>query len=118
MPTKSYPNDIFDQGRSVLQAWRSIDPALKVGDLAPEALEADLSRVEPVLARIERLEAEFADARDQRETLSQDIWDKVKRLRRGVQAIYGDDSSQYNIVGGTRVSDRKPNARKPAAPAS
>ncbi len=115
MPTKSYPNDVIEQGRSVLEAWRSIDPAFKVGDLAPEALEADLNQILPALALIERLEAQLTEARNQREAFSIAIWDKVKRLRRGVQAIYGDDSSQYQVVGGTRVSDRKPVTRKVTA---
>ena len=118
MPTKSYPNDIIDQGQSVLAAWRSIDPNLKIGDLAPEALEADLNLAAPNTALINRLEAELAEARNQREAFCQNIWDKVKRARRGVQAIYGDDSSQFDIIGGTRVSDRKAPARKSApAPA-
>lgn len=116
MSTKSFPKDVIDQGRAVLEAWRSIDPAFKVGDLAAEALEADLNQVAQIGAKIDRLDAESSDARTQREAFCQDIWDKVKRLRRGVQAIYGDDSSQYKVVGGTRVSDRKPVARKVAAP--
>ena len=115
MPSKTYPSDVIDQGRNVLEAWRSIDPALKVGDLAAEALESDLNLITPNTALINRLEAELSEARNQREAISQAVWDKVKRLRRGVQAIYGDDSSQYDTVGGTRVSDRKPRVRKSVA---
>jgi hypothetical protein len=115
MPTKSFPYDVLDQGRAVLEAWRSIDPALKVGDMAAEALEADLNQAVPIDARIKRLEAELAEARTERESLWQAIWDKIKRARRGMQSIFGDDSPQYKIIGGTRVSDRKPTARKSAA---
>ena len=118
MSNPSYPRDIVEQGHSILEAWRSIDPALKVGDLAAEALETDLNQIASNTALVNRLEAQLADARNQREALGQAIWDKVKRLRRGVQAIYGDDSSQYDIVGGTRVSDRKPATRKVAPPAT
>ena len=42
------------------------------------------------------------------------IWDKVKRVRNGMKAIYGDDSSQYEMIGGTRLSERKAPARKAA----
>jgi hypothetical protein len=112
MTSKSYPNDVIEQGRAILEAWRSIDPAFKVGDLTTDALEVDLNQVLPALALIDRLESQLTEARNQREALSASIWDKVKRLRRGVQAVYGDDSSQYEVVGGTRVSDRKPAARK------
>jgi hypothetical protein len=44
------------------------------------------------------------------------LWDKVKRVRKGVKANYGDDSSQYEMVGGTRTSERQPRTRK-AVPA-
>lgn len=39
--------------------------------------------------------------------------DKAKRIRSGVKAEYGDDSTEYENVGGKRASDRK----KPAAKA-
>jgi len=118
MSNQSYPRKIVEQGHSILEAWRSIDPALKVGDLAAEALEADLNQIASNSALLDRLDAQLAEAHNQREALSQAVWDKVKRLRRGVQAIYGDNSSQYDIVGGTRVSDRKPATRKVAPPAA
>jgi hypothetical protein len=40
------------------------------------------------------------------------LWDKVKRLRNGVKGTFGDDSTPYELVGGTRLSDRKPYRRK------
>ena len=39
------------------------------------------------------------------------------RARMGIKVIYGDDSSQYEMVGGTRLSDRKTVARKAATTA-
>ncbi len=41
----------------------------------------------------------------------------IKRLRLGVKAEYGDNSDEYEKVGGTRASERKkPAAKKVAAP--
>jgi len=115
MSAQTYPHDVIQQGQSVLEAWRKIDPALKVGDLAPEALEAVLTQVSQNTTKINRIKAESAEAHNERKALSKDVWDKIKRVRRGIQAIYGDDSSQFDIVGGTRISDRKPNTRKATA---
>ena len=53
------------------------------------------------------------DVRATRDAVCQAAWDKVKRLRAGVKATYGDDSKQYEVIGGTRVSDRKPLRRSP-----
>jgi len=39
-------------------------------------------------------------------------WDKVKRVRAGVKANYGDDSQQFEMVGGTRTSERKAPTRR------
>jgi hypothetical protein len=75
-----------------------------------------LNQVSQNTTKINRIKAESTEAHNERKALSQDIWDKIKRVRRGIQAIYGDDSSQFDIVGGTRVSDRKSNARKAVAP--
>lgn len=33
-------------------------------------------------------------------------------MRSGVKGNYGDDSTQYEFVGGTRMSERKTRARK------
>ena len=43
------------------------------------------------------------------------MWDKIKRVRAGVKANYGDDSQQYEMVGGTRTSERKQRVRKAVA---
>ncbi len=37
----------------------------------------------------------------------------IKRLRTGVKAEYGDDSTEYEKVGGKRSSERKAPVRKP-----
>lgn len=50
--------------------------------------------------------------RNQRDALIAMTWDQVKRVRTGVKGIYGDDSSEYEMVGGTRLSDRKPRSRQ------
>jgi hypothetical protein len=40
---------------------------------------------------------------------------QVKRVRNGVKANYGDDSSQLEMVRGTLTSERKPRTRKAVA---
>jgi hypothetical protein len=40
------------------------------------------------------------------------VWDKVKRVRAGVKSIYGDDSSEWEMIGGTRLSERKSPTRR------
>ncbi len=115
MTQKPYPTDVLAQAQSVLEAWKQIDPALKFGDLTTNALSAEIDQAAPIESQIANLEAQLTSLRNQRDSLYQSIWDKVKRTRAAIKGIYGDDSSQYEMVGGTRMSERKPRTRKPAA---
>jgi len=68
-----------------------------------------------IQSQMNSLEAQLTNLRDQRDDLNAVIWGEVKRVRTGVKGQYGDDSPQYEMVGGTRLSERKPVPRKKAA---
>ncbi|HJZ47095.1 MAG TPA: hypothetical protein VKE41_08005 [Roseiflexaceae bacterium] len=57
----------------------------------------------------------MTDLRNKRDERLIRIWDVVKRARATVKGAYGDDSSEYELVGGTRVSERKRAGRRQAA---
>ena len=78
---------------------------LAFGTLTPVALTADITAATA-------LEAQLTDKRNQRDALYTAMWDKVKRVRAGVKANYGYDSSQYEMIGGTRLSERKAPTRR------
>jgi hypothetical protein len=116
MPGKPYPTDVVAQGQAVLEAWLSIDPQLKVGSQTPDSLEGKLAQSAPIERQIDKLDALLTDMRNQRDALCAEIWDVAKRVRATVKGVYGDDSSQYEMIGGTRLSERKPvSRRQPAA---
>jgi hypothetical protein len=112
MPRKVYPSDVVTQAQDVLVGWGQVSATLAFGTLNPAALTADIAAAAPLESEITRLENQLADKRNQRDILFNGMWDKIKRVRSGVKANYGDDSQQYEMVGGTRMSDRKPRVRK------
>ncbi len=118
MPGKTYPTDVLEQAQSVLDAWNQINNELVFGDLKNNALASDISQAGPLQSQMSALEIQLTNLRNQRDSLYQSIWDKVKRVRAGVKGIYGDDSSQYEMVGGTRLSERKPITRKATTPSA
>jgi len=112
MTKKPFPTDVLEQAQSVANAWEQINEEMTFGDLTFSALAGDLSNAAPIQSQIDSLETQLTNLRNQRDELFLSIWDKVKRARNGVKANYGDDSSQYEIVGGTRLSERKSPTRK------
>lgn len=115
MPGKPYPTDILEQARSVYDAWRQINEEMTFGDLNASMLAADIENSGPIEEQITNLDTQLTNLRNQRDALYTAMWEKLKRVRAGVKANYGDDSSQYEMVGGTRKSERKTPTRKAAA---
>jgi hypothetical protein len=115
MNERNYPPTVLSQAKVLAQALKNIDPTLQVGDLTNAALEADLEKGVAIQRTLNILEIQLTDQRNKRDALYGEIWKKVKRLRAGVKAIYGDDSSEYEMAGGTRLSERKPRTRKKPA---
>ncbi len=112
MTKKPFPTDVLEQAQSVSNAWAQINDEMTFGDLTFSTLASDLSNAAPIQSQIDSLETQLTNLRNQRDELFLSIWDKVKRVRNGVKANYGDDSSQYEMVGGTRLSERKSPVRK------
>jgi chromosome segregation ATPase len=117
MARKPYPPNTIKQAQTVLDKWKQINPSMTLGDLTQAGLEANMNKELSIQSRMTALKAELTDLQNQRDATCTDIWDQVKRVRSGVKAIYGDDSSQYEMIGGTRRSERKRPVRKTAASA-
>lgn len=114
MAKRFFPTDVFDQAKRVLDAWNQIDNQLTFGKLDIAALVMEINQARGVDEQITSLKNQLTDLRNQRQHLSLSTWDKIKRVRASIKGIYGDDSSQYEMVGGTRLSERKSSARKTA----
>ena len=112
MPSKPFPSDVLKQAQEVSNALTRISSTLAFGTLNAAALTADITSLTSIQSQIAVLELQLTDLRNQREAVSVACWDKVKRFRSGVKASYGDDSSQFELIGGTRTSDRKSPVRK------
>ena len=114
MNERNYPPNVVEQAKALAEALKTIDKAFKVGELTNAALDADLEKAAAAKNLLNSLEIQITDQRNQRDAAYGELWQKVKRMRAGVKAIYGDDSSQYEMAGGTRLSERKPRTRKKA----
>jgi len=107
MTRKPYPTDILSQAIEVQVAWSEIDEGMTFGKLDMGGLGTDINHLRTIEQSLTVLETQLTEMRNQRHELCQTTWDKVKRVRAGVKSFFGDDSAQYDLIGGTRVSERK-----------
>ena len=113
MPGVNYPNDALQQAQNAIQVMKNIDPSFQVGGASLAELEKAVNLALANQDKITSLKSQMTDLRNQDGALTAEVWDMLKRLRAGVKAAYGDDSSQYEMMGGTRLSERKKAAKKP-----
>jgi len=115
MSKRMYPPDVLEQARSVQEGWSQIDENLAFGNLNLGELVTGINQIRVVENSVERLEKQLTEMRNQRDSLYLTTWDRVKRARASIKGLYGDDSTQYELVGGTRLSERK-SVRRTAPP--
>lgn len=112
MASRSYPTDILEQTVDTLAACRQINPELQAGPLTQAALGEAISEAQQLQSQIASLELQLSDLRTKREAQLTNLWDIVKRVRNTVKGLFGDDSAEYKLVGGTRLSDRRRPVRR------
>ena len=119
MPGTTFPKDVIKQAEDVEQAIQQINPGFKVGDdVSLAALQKAIGLADANRSKISSLQAQLTDELNQRVTVNAALWDVIKRMRGGVKSAYGDNSSQYEMVGGTRLSEKKKGGRKKATPST
>jgi ATP-dependent 26S proteasome regulatory subunit len=115
MAKKYFPVDLPQQAASIQDAWARIDSKMTLGKVSLTNLATDINTLRGIEADMVALENQMTALRDQRQAVQQATWDKLKSARAMIKVIYGDDSMEYELMGGTRRSDRKSSRRTPAA---
>jgi hypothetical protein len=115
MSKRQYPPDTLNQAINMQDAWAKIDEQLSVGGLKIGDLVMEINQIHQAEANVVGLENDLTNMRNHRDALYESTWDKVRRMRAVVKGMFGFDSPQYELVGGTRASERKP-VRRTAAP--
>jgi hypothetical protein len=113
---RKFPADVLEQAISLQDAWAKIDEQLTIGSLNIGALVMEINQIRQAKANVVSLENDLTSMRNQRDALYESTWDKVRRMRAVIKGMYGFDSPQYELVGGTRLSERKTVRRTAAVP--
>ncbi len=115
MSKKLYSSNVLKEAIGVHEAWKQIDEELAFGKMKIAGLTTDIEDIYQTQHALAALESQLTEVRNRRDELYLSAWDRVKRVRASIKGMYGDDSSEYELVGGTRRSDRKRARRTPAA---
>lgn len=114
MGKKLYPSNVLKDAIRVRDARNKIDEELVFGGLSIAGLDMDIEEIHRTEPELIDLEHQLIDVRNRRDAVYLAAWEKVKRVRANIKGLYGDDSIEYELGGGTRRSDRKRARRTPA----
>ena len=112
MSRTRFPTDVIKQAENVVKAWDQMSPAPAFGALSVGSLNSDVTTARELEGQVVALEALLAEKRVARDLQFKTLWNNVKRARNSIKGSFGDDSPEYKMVGGTRLSERKPARRK------
>jgi hypothetical protein len=107
---------IIEKAQQRLTALSSIDPKLDLGNsLTVTAYQAEVTAARAKLEAYNTLLSKVDEAYNAFQLSEKSLRDLSERMLAGVASKYGKDSSQYEMAGGVRKSERKAPARKKAA---
>lgn len=104
----------LDKGRTRLAAVKSINPALDLGDdLTVVNYEVEVDNTKKAIEIYNTTLSTIDDLYNAALAQIDSLKDWSERMLNGVAAKFGTDSSQYEMAGGVRKSERKKPKRTP-----
>src|SRR4051794_20080473 len=105
------PQELKKQLEVSLRLWTA-NPDFKLKEVTLEQLKADATRYDGMLTDIAEKKETMTPLRNERNALAAHLGEVVVRFRSGVRSYFGGNSSEYEVVGGTRTSARKKSGTK------
>ncbi len=111
MATKVSTDKAITEANDILTVWKD-NSTVTLGELTLEQFTAKVENLDQQDKAIAAEELKLSKQRNIRDDAAQVISGLNSRFRSVVRGQFGPDSSEYEQVGGTRSSERKPNRRK------
>lgn len=105
MVTRSIPKLMQEAGK-VKEALEKIGAGLPAGISAAE-MAAKIAALEKAVKKLDALNVEKTQLVNSKAEQAQALSDYIVQVHLAVKAIYGPDSSEYEMAGGTRASERR-----------
>jgi hypothetical protein len=112
MLTNSIPKLLQEAGE-VKQALEKIGAGLPP-EISAAGMQARIDELEAVVGELDALNADRTRLVNLKQEKAEGASDYIVQARSVVKGIFGADSSQYDMVGGTRASERSKPKKKDA----
>ena len=110
MLTVSIPK-LLQEAHAVKQALEQMGEDVPAGISAAE-MDSRLTALENIISELDTVNAHRTQLVNSKADQAKDVSDYIVQVRSVVKGIKGADSSEYEMVGGTRASERKKPKRK------
>ena len=110
MLTGSIPK-LLQEAHAVKQALEEIGEGLPAGISASEMSDR-ITALEDIIRQLDTLNADITRLIDSKGDVAERVSDYIVQARSAIKGIFGADSYEYDMVGGTRKSERKKPKRK------
>jgi hypothetical protein len=117
MQQKLSEADLMAEGRRVLAVLGGVEPKLPT-DLNSARLTTILTSFDTTTSSVKSLKSDLAAAVEAKDTAMGELKEFLKRAKAGAKAAFGDDSLEYERLGGKRASERKRKSSKTAVSAT
>ena len=110
MASKSVPK-LLQEANEIKKALEKIDDRIPDGLKAAD-MQTKVTELEDVIDDLDAVNVERTRLVDRKGERAEGLSDHIVQVRAVVKGIFGADSEEYDMVGGTRKSERKRQARK------
>ena len=104
-------DDVIADGEKIVRVWEA-NPTFSLGEVTLEQLKTLLEALRTQRRQLEDLRAQVAVLVNDTQAKADGVLDITTRARAGIRAVYGPDSNQYELAGGTRSSERRTSKAK------
>lgn len=111
MPKGKSFDAILADAETLIRVWEA-NTTLSLGDVTLPAFKTMVATFKTTRANAEDLRTQLTKAVNDVNDQADGLASITVRGRSGVRAQFGPDSAQYDQVGGTRSSERKPRKKK------
>jgi len=110
MLTVSIPK-LLQEANEIKQALEQMGENVPAGISAAEMADR-IAALESIISELDKVNANRTQLVNSKGDVAKNVSDYIVQVRAVVKGIRGADSSEYDMVGGTRVSERKKPKKK------